>query len=247
MRGLTLRHLRLASGAVMWVCIAWHVVNHALGLISLPAAEGGLHIAAAVWQSWSGTVILYGAFATHLVLALTGLHQRHTLLLPPLEVMRIGFGLTIPLLLFGHVVATRIAYSGYGEAAHHQRVVASLARDGSTGWQLALLAPGWLHGCIGLNVAFRHRAWYRRWRTWLIGAVIALARLAAAGYRSMIGEVAALQLATPSRVSVSAARRAALSALRGNLLTGYFGLLALVLASRSWRGWRHWRSARKTS
>jgi len=246
-RGLTLRHLRLASGQVMWVYIAWHFVNHSLGLISLPAAEGGLRIAAAVWQSWPGTVILYGAFATHLVLALTGLHQRHTLLLPPLEVMRIVFGLTIPLLLFGHVVSTRIAYSWYGEAAQYQRVVASLSRDGSTGWQLALLAPGWLHGCMGLNVAFRHRGWYQRWRAWLIGAVIALPLLAALGYWSMIGEVAALQLTAPTRVTISAAQRASLGELRGNLLAGYFGLLALVLASRSWRDWRNWRSARRTS
>ena len=101
----------------MWVCIACHFLNHSLGLISLDTAEAGLRIAAAVWQSWPGTVLLYGAFGTPLVLALVGSHQRNTLFLPPLEVMRIGFGLMIPPLLFGHGVSTRVAYSWYGEAA----------------------------------------------------------------------------------------------------------------------------------
>ena len=235
-----IRPLRLASGQVLWFYIACHFINHAMGLISLGAAEAALKLAAAVWQSWPGTVMLYGAFGVHLTLALTGLHQRHTLRLPPLELMRIAFGLSIPLLLFGHVVGTRVAYSLYGEPAQYQRVVAGLLSSGNTGWQLALLAPGWLHGCMGLNVALRHRAGYQRWRAWLIGCVIALPLCAAGGYWAMTREVEALGLvATP--VTLTAAQRVALGELRGSLLTAYFAVLAAVLASRSWRAWRAWR------
>ena len=236
---LGVRRLRLASGQVLWTYIACHFLNHALGLVSLAAAEGGLRIAAAVWQSWPGTVLLYGAFGVHLVLALTGLHQRHTLRLPPLELMRIAFGLTIPLLLFGHAVSTRVAYSWYGEAAQYQRVVSGLVRDGNTGWQLALLAPGWLHGCMGLNVAFRHRTWFQRHRALFIGAVIALPLLAAAGYGSMTRDIGVLQHAAAPRVTtVDAAQRQSLNDLREGLLDGYFALLGLVLVSRAWRVWR---------
>jgi adenylate cyclase len=243
----TLRHLRLASGQVLWIYIAFHFINHALGLVSLDAAEGALKIAAAVWESWPGTVLLYGAFSIHLTLAMASLHQRHTLMLPPLELMRITFGLTIPLLLVGHVVATRIAFSWYGEAPQYHRVIAGLSRDGNTGWQLALLAPGWLHGCMGLNLAFRHHAWYQRWQRWLIGAVAALPLLAAAGYWSMLHDVEALGIATVvSATAADLAKRASLATLRANLLTGYFGLLAMVLLSRSWRDWRNWRAARAT-
>ena len=244
MSGLWVRRLRLLSGAAMWTYIAVHFLNHALGLVSLDAAEGALRVAAAVWQSWPGTLVLYGAFSVHLVLALVGLHERHTLLLPPLEVMRIVFGLTIPLLLFGHVVGTRVAHTLYAEPAAYQRVVAGLVRDGNTGWQLALLAPGWLHGCMGLNVALRHRPWYRRWRGPLIATVVALPLLAAAGYAAMIGEVAALGASPPVRSVLTPAERTSLGALQGNLLAGYFGLLTLVLVSRSWRDWRRWRTAR---
>jgi len=232
-----IRRLRLASGQVLWFYIACHFINHSLGLISLAAAEAGLKIAAATWQSWPGTVLLYGAFGVHLTLALVGLHQRHTLRLPPLELMRIAFGLTIPLLLFGHVVGTRVAYSLYGEPAQYQRVVAGLLSSGNTGWQLALLAPGWLHGCMGLNVAFRHRAWYQRSHALLIALVIALPLCAAAGFWAMTRDVAALGVATTS-TAMTAAQRVALGELRGHLLTAYFALLAGVLVSRGWRDWR---------
>ena len=238
-----IRRLRLASGQVLWFYIACHFVNHATGMISLGAAEAALKLAAAVWQSWPGTVLLYGAFGVHLTLALVGLHQRHTLRLPPLELMRIAFGLTIPLLLFGHVVGTRVAYSLYGEPAQYQRVVAGLLSSGNTGWQLALLAPGWLHGCMGLNVALRHRAWYQRWRGTLIAFVIALPFCAASGYWAMTRDVEALGVAVVP-TAMSAAQRIALGELRGHLLTAYFVLLATVLASRSWRDWRRWRAAR---
>ena len=235
-----IRRLRLASGQVLWFYIACHFLNHSLGLISLGAAETGLKIAAATWQSWPGTALLYGAFGVHLTLALVGLHQRHTLRLPPSELMRIVFGLTIPLLLFGHVVGTRVAYSLYGEPAQYQRVVAGLLSSGNTGWQLALLAPGWLHGCMGLNVAFRHRAWFQRSRGLLIGFAIALPLCAAGGYWAMTRDVAALRLVSGS-TTLTAAQRLALGELRGHLLTAYLGLLAAVLVSRSWRDWRAWR------
>ena len=248
LRSVTVRHLRLASGQVMWLYICAHFLNHSLGLISLGVAEAALKVAAAAWQSLPGTVLLYGAFATHVSLALYGLHQRHTLRLPPLELARIVFGLTIPLLLFGHVVATRIAYEWYGAAAQYQRVVSSLARDGSTGWQLALLAPGWLHGCMGLNVALRHRAWYQRWRAALLALVVVLPLLAAAGYWAMVRDVAALGAGIAGPASslptlAGAAQRQVLAELRVMLLTGYLSLLALVLGSRFWRDWRSWRTA----
>jgi adenylate cyclase len=238
------RRLRLGSGAIMWTYITFHFVNHACGILSLGAAEAGLRVAAAVWQSWPGTVLLYGAFFTHVTLAFAGLHQRHTLMLPPLELSRIVFGLTIPWLLIGHVVTTRVAFSWYGQAPEYARVIASLSREGMTGWQLALLAPGWIHGCMGLNLAFRHREWYQRHRRLLIALVVALPLLATAGYGMMLRDVEELGVATVLESIPSPAPRETLRDLRFDLLYGYFGMLGLVLVSRLPRDWRRWREGR---
>ena len=229
---------------MLWCYIALHFVNHAFGLVSLDAAEGVLRFAAAVWQSLPGTVLLYGAFATHVALALASLHQRHTLRLPPAELLRIAFGLTIPLLLLGHAVSTRVAYEWYGEPAQYHRIVTNLVRSGNTGWQLALLAPGWAHGCMGLNVAFRHHAWFQRWRPALLGAAIGLPLLAAGGFWSMtlaLGDVANAPGAPRAVVDVIHQQR--LGELRERLLNGYLVLLAVVLVSRTVQVWRRNRAA----
>ena len=64
------RSLRMASGLILFFYIGAHLLNHALGLVSLEAAEAGMSIGVEVWYSPTGTVVLYGAAATHFVLAL---------------------------------------------------------------------------------------------------------------------------------------------------------------------------------
>jgi adenylate cyclase len=233
---VNLRPFRIGTGLVLWTYIAAHLSNHALGLISLGAAERGMELAVTVWHSWPGTFLLYGAFALHLSLALTGLYLRPTLLLPPMELLRIAFGLSFPLLLVGHAVSTRIAYEWYGALPQYQRVVWSLINSGAEGRQLALLAPGWLHGCMGLGFAMRDRPIFQRWK-WPLAALVVLLPLAAAGgFLSMNAEVAGL-LQDPvwrsrGNPELPTAHARALGHLREQLLDGYFGLLAGVIVLR---------------
>lgn len=235
-------HWRLGSGIVLWFYIAWHLLNHSLGLVSLGAAEQGLRAAVWFWHSVPGTVLLVGAFTVHITLALLGLYQRHTWRLPPLELLRIAFGLSIPLLLIAHLVTTRAAFEMYGFAPRYERVVWLLANSGSEGRQIALLAPGWLHGCMGINVALRHRGWYQRVRPFYFGFVAVLPLLAASGFLAMGDEVARLAQDANWKAAHAAApnpaQAAALGHLREQMLEGYFTLIALLLAARGWRIWR---------
>ncbi len=105
----TVRNLRWASGVVMWVYVALHLVNHAAGLVSLDAAEAlrrGLH---GLWGTLPGTVLLYGAFAVHLGMAAVAVWQRRSLRMPAIEAVRLALGLCLPLLLAAHFVSTRWA------------------------------------------------------------------------------------------------------------------------------------------
>src|SRR5438093_11716765 len=161
---LTRQHFRLASGLILFTYVAAHFTNHALGLISLAAAERGLRVAVAVWQSLPGTVLLYGAAAIHITLAFVALYEHRTLRMPPIELLRIALGFGIPTLLIAHAVTTRLAFEAYGAQPDYARIVWMLWHSNREGRQMALLVPGWLHGCLGVNFAFGQRVCFQRLR-----------------------------------------------------------------------------------
>ena len=151
------RSLRLASGLVLFTYITAHLVNHALGLVSLKTAEAALEFAVEVWSSPLGTVLLYGAFAIHFVLALWSVYERRTFRLPPLELLRIALGFTLPIMLIGHAANTRLAWELFGMPSDYARVVATLWFTDTQGMQLGVMAPGWVHGCLGLHFLLNRR------------------------------------------------------------------------------------------
>jgi adenylate cyclase len=234
----TQRDIRLASGLVLFGYVTSHLVNHALGLISIDVAERGLALGVHVWQSVPGTVLLYGAAATHLTLAFVAIYRRRTLRMPPADLLRILFGLGIPLLLIGHAVATRLAYELYDYPPEYHRVVWMLWTSNGEGRQLALLVPGWLHGCLGLHFAFcRHRL-YQRLRFVLFAGALLLPVLAGLGFLSMGKELAASPFFRATMEMIPAAVPAeglALARLRDGALALYFSAIALVFATREIR------------
>jgi adenylate cyclase len=230
------RDLRLASGLTLFVYVATHLLNHALGLISIAAAESGLRVAVLVWQSKPGTLALYSAAAVHVCLALLAIYEHRTLRLPPIELLRIVLGLGIPTLLIGHAVSTRLAFEMYGHPPDYAHVVWTLWHTGRQGWQIALLVPGWVHGCLGLNFAFGRRPWYVRLRPALFGAAVLLPACAVLGFLSMIKEVSLLARdpvwVTATVAAASDAQSLALAHARDGLLALYFGLITAVFGAR---------------
>ncbi|WP_215907044.1 hypothetical protein [Phreatobacter aquaticus] len=185
-----IRRLRLGSGVVLFAYILSHLVNHALGAISLDHAEAGLRLAMRLWHSRPGTVLLYGAAVIHVALALRTVFLRRHWRLPVIEILRIASGFSLPLLLIGHVVATRLTLTLFDVPQSYGRTVSNLAASGNEGWQLALLAPGWIHGCLGLWITLRRSAWAQKVRGLLVAAVVALPAAAALGFYRMLEEAA---------------------------------------------------------
>ena len=224
---------------ILFIYVAAHLVNHALGLISIAAAERGLRIAVAVWQSLPGTLILYGAAGTHIALAFLAIYQHRTLRMPPVELLRIALGLSIPTLLIAHAVGTRLAFELYDHPLDYAHVVWMLWHSGREGRQIALLVPGWMHGCMGINFAFGKRAGYQRFRLALFGAALLLPAFAVLGFLSMLKEVALLArdpawVAT-TIVPLDGAQHLALGNVRDGLLALYFGAIAAVFIARAVR------------
>ncbi|WP_414143606.1 hypothetical protein [Burkholderia stagnalis] len=152
------RMLQLGSGIVLWLYVSIHLVNHALGIWSIDIAERGLTLAIALWRSAPGTVLLYGAAGLHFALAIRTIYSRRHWALPRAEWFRQWAGLSLPLLLIRHVVGTRVATTLFGFEPTYERVIVSLLTSGTQGLQIALLAPGWVHGCLGLWFHLRRHA-----------------------------------------------------------------------------------------
>ena len=234
---LTARHLRLASGMVLLTYLSMHLFTHATGLVSLSLAEAGLRLSMRIWQSGPGTAALYGAFALHIALALRTIYLRRHWQLPIIEWVRLWAGFSLPLLLIGHVVATRVAVVRYGFEPSYTKVIAGLTASGSQGWQIALLAPGWVHGCLGVWLSIRHWGMAQRLRPMLVAVVVAIPLLSAAGFMRMSRTIAEQR---PVAAAPDPTKPPALADWRHALLGAYaLALAAAVVAGR-------WRSARST-
>ena len=238
---VTRRDLRLASGLVLFFYVAVHLSDHALGLFSVKVAETGLRYAVLVWHSLPGSILLYGAAAIHIGLAFLALYERRTLRMPPMQALRIALGLWMPVLLIGHFVGTRFAFERYGLHADYMRVVWNLWTSDAQWRQLALLAPGWLHGCLGLNFAFGARPLYQRLRPVLFGIALLLPVLSALGFIAMgreLAELSANQAWLDAHMQpLNQTHGTMLEHFRENLLGGYFIAIGLTLAARQVRSW----------
>ena len=139
---------RLIAGIVLYIYVATHLINHALGILSLEAMEVGRDVFLALWRNAIGTVVLYGAILTHVVLVLWSLYRRRTLRMPPREALQITFGLIIPVLLLEHVVGTRGMHQIADVNDTYGYVLSTLwiNQPGTGALQSAALVLAWTHG-----------------------------------------------------------------------------------------------------
>lgn len=224
-----LRRLRLLTGLVMFAYIAVHLANHALGIVSLSLAESGLRLEMAFWRTTVATLLLYGAAALHFSLALWTLYSRREWRLPWVEILRLASGFSFPLLLIGHAVATRLGDTLFGITPSYGIIIENLLLAGRQGMQLALLAPGWVHGCLGLWITLRRFDAMQKIKYWLIALVVLVPLLAAAGFFRMAAEVLAMKSSSPAGPQRAIAQ-ATLAAWKDNLTLAYVGAVLAAFA-----------------
>jgi len=249
------RSVRLAAGLVMFAYATCHFASHATGLFRLAGVQAiGHDVLLAPWRTSVGLVVLLSAFLIHVALGLRGLYRRRHLRMPAIEAWQLGLGLTIPLLLAPHVADARLGVLLYGLEDSYFRVlylfwvtdpVVNLTR------QFALLFIAWIHGCIGLHMWLRFRAWYlRRLRVFTLAALLlpALAVLGVvnAGWDTVLhaavepGFAAAHGPPEPDSPFAAAGPGISLWAIRLQLT--YLMVLCAVLALHEMRNWRERRA-----
>jgi adenylate cyclase len=200
---MNIRRTRLTTGLVLLTYLSTHLLNHALGLISLDAMNGGRVWFLALWRNPAGTALLYTSLLTHFSLALWSLYQRRHLRIPLWEALQLTLGLSIPPLLSLHFVGTRMQHEWFGVDDSYSLLVLTLwhAQPWDGLKQATLITVAWLHGCIGFHFWLRLRPWYRRVAPIFLGCALLLPVLGLLGFTQAGHEVDSLVARNPDWIA----------------------------------------------
>ena len=242
-RGGWQQRMRLGAGLILFAFASLHFFNTALALVSMSAVETFDHWRTSVTRSSIGTLVLSAALLVHIGLAFHKLAARSTLRLPRWELFQIATGVTIPLLLFPHIVNTRLAATMFGVYDTYPYEFVRLWQD-SPYSQSFLLLLVWLHGCVGIHFWLRlTKGYYDVAPVLLVLATLlpaaGLAGFAAGGAAvSSISADPAAFAAFKASVNWPTDHLPALQSYREWTWYGYgciVGLVAIVLLARSLR------------
>ncbi len=246
------RRARLYSGLILFAFVTTHLLNHALGLISLQAMEAGRWLFIAVWRNPVGSTLLFGALLLHLLLALWSIYLRRHLRMPIWQAMQLVLGLLIPTVLVHHAVFTRAAWSVYGYQDSYTMLVLLFwqLRPDLGLWQSALVLVAWAHGCVGIHYWLRLRPWYRLVAMELYTVAIMLPAMALLGF-AQAGRYVSVLAQDPDWMNrlladaqaPDAAGLATLTAWRDGI---WLVLAALLLSTLLARGLRQWRESTRS-
>ncbi|WP_239468062.1 adenylate/guanylate cyclase domain-containing protein [Microvirga arvi] len=233
------REIRLISGLVLAAFLLTHFSNHALGLVSVEAMEAGRAWFNRLWRNPISTVLLYGSLLLHFLLALQALYRRRTLRMPLREAAQLILGVSLPFLLIGHVVGTRIEWALTGHNSGYPEVVRNLwllsPEIGAR--QAAALVIAWLHGCLGIYFWLRPKPWFPAYALLLYTGAVLVPVLALLGFAEAGREIAE----APERFATPPAPTSNILPLMGPGLYAFFGgLLALTIAGRIVRSANLW-------
>ena len=193
-RQSVLQRLRLGSGLVLFCYVSLHLLNHALGLVSLAAMEAGREWFLFVWRSPVGSLLLNGSLSVHVALALVSVYYYRHSRLSLRERVQFAFGFLIPPLLIFHIVGTRLAHDWFQTTDSYTFIVLRywVLSPGLGMTQSVQLVLTWLHGCMGLHFWLRLKPWYPRLAAVLYSLALVLPVLALLGFSQAGREVARL-------------------------------------------------------
>ncbi|MFH1805885.1 MAG: adenylate/guanylate cyclase domain-containing protein [Pseudomonadota bacterium] len=183
--------LRLYSGLILFGYVLTHLLNHAAGIISPEAMHFAGQYTTSLWKFPPLEILLLVALLVHFFLATARLTQRRSLRLRKWEWAQVILGLCIPVLLFQHIIGTRIVELGHGIDAAFERVLLDLVifKPENGVLQVLTVLVVWIHGCIGIHFWLRIKPGYAQWRGALGTLAVVIPTLALAGFAASAMEI----------------------------------------------------------
>jgi adenylate cyclase len=242
--GVGARQIRLACGLVLFAYLISHFLNHALGNISMAALDAGLHYHLLFWHFPPVAIVFYGSAAIHSGLGVWALYQRRQFHWRAIEPLQLALGLSIPALIIAHVVGARLGQSLFAYQKLYPQELYSfwVARPYRIWLMSAVLLIAWVHGSIGLYFWLRMKVFFKHAAPFLLAAAVLVPTLALLGFyqagRSVVADsdkadwqasnLSAQKNGTPAQQRI-------LDNIADGLLSGYLGLIGLVLLAKGAR------------
>lgn len=220
--------LRITTGLILFVFATTHLLNHALGLVSIDVMSNIREYRIAVTRSLPGTIIIAGSALIHMVLGLARFLNRRGWKMKLVEAVQLGFGLLIPLLLIKHVVGMRVAHELFGVDDNYIYALFVMWPNFAIN-QFTLITLVWVHGCIGIYMWVRMRPWFSQLAPFALGVSILIPVLAFAGF-SVGGRI--VRTLYEFKNPFTSEQLTSLLSLTDNVLWGYGSLLAAFVFYR---------------
>jgi len=184
MRGTGLRQIRLASGLVLFAYLISHFLNHALGNISMEALAGGVYLHTSFWQFLPVAILFYAACLAHTALGIWALYERRQFRWKAIEPLQLVLGLSVPMLVIAHIIGVRLGQTLYGHEKLYPQVLFLywISAPYRIWLMLAVMTIAWVHGCIGLYLWLRMKAFFKRAAPFLLAAAVLIPTLAMLGF-----------------------------------------------------------------
>ena len=244
LRGIGVRQIRLACALVLFSYLLSHFLNHGLGIISPQALADGVAFHVAFWRFLPVAIVFYTAAIVHGGLGIWALYQRRQFSRKPIEPLQLVLGLSIPALIFAHIVGVRLGQAMYGhDKLYPQVLYAYWVTSPARVWLMTItVLVAWIHGCIGLHFWLRMKRFYRRAAPWLLGCAVLIPTLALLGFyqggRTIRAESTAPQWRADNvseRQMGTPTEQTTLEDIANGFLIAYLGLLAAALLARAVR------------
>jgi adenylate cyclase len=243
MRGTDLRQIRLASGLVLFTYLVSHFLNHALGNISMEALASGVYLHTSFWQFLPVAILFYTACLVHTGLGLWALYERRQFRWKAIEPLQLVLGLSVPALVIAHIIGIRMGLTLYGHEKLYPQVLFLhwISAPYRIWLMLSVMTIAWVHGCIGLYLWLRMKAFFKRAAPFLLAAAVLVPTLAMLGFyqggRNVVDNDSVewrKENLTAQQVGTRAQQQV-LDRITDYALIGYLGLVGLALLARGAR------------
>jgi adenylate cyclase len=184
LRGISLRQVRLVSGMILFTYLISHFLNHALGNVSMEALAGGVYLHTSFWQFLPVAILFYAACLVHTALGIWALYERRQFRWKAIEPLQLVLGLSVPMLVIAHIIGVRLGQTLYGHEKLYPQVLFLywVSAPYRIWLMLAVMTIAWVHGCIGLYLWLRMKAFFKRAAPFLLAAAVLIPTLAMLGF-----------------------------------------------------------------